>query len=71
MPAPRCDKCRKPIKGKVYKSPMMRPLCSSCWTRLNGQAAGYMSGGYTGAVAGPGILSWVRKSLGRDDADGE
>lgn len=66
MPAPVCDKCHRRISGTVYRSPTARPLCARCHEQLNGMVLGYMSGGTQGAIAGPSILSWVRKALGRD-----
>ena len=54
--------------GTVYRSPMAQPLCADCHTRVNGQISGYMTGGYKGALAGPGILSWMRKAISCDDA---
>ena len=47
---------------------MAQPLCADCHTRVNGQISGSMTGGYKGALAGPGILSWMRKAISCDDA---
>jgi hypothetical protein len=53
-------------RGKYY-SPLGHAVCERCHERVNGMIVGGMTGGVGGAVVGPSILRWVRKSMGVTD----
>lgn len=65
-----CRNCRRPIKGKSYRSPMGATICRNCNDQIVGGAIGMMTGGGLGtaiAVAGNdpkkgGILNWIRRA---------
>ena len=60
----RCSKCGAKLRDGGHGSPLGELVCGSCATTINGAALGLLSGGgLGGALAGPGILGWVQRSL--------
>ncbi len=60
----RCAKCSTKLRDGGHPSPLGERVCGSCATTINGAAVGLMSGGgLGGALAGPGILGWVQRTL--------
>lgn len=59
-----CYQCGRRTKSPRYGI-LGQPMCASCENKQTGLVVGGMTGGAGGAVAGPGILSWVRRSLRR------
>ena len=59
----RCHKCGKSVSGKSYGTPLGERVCGPCNDKVNGFVIGALAGDAGGAVAGPGIMAWVRTSL--------
>jgi len=60
----RCAKCgAKRREGSGY-SPLGEPVCATCQDAIVGVTMGMLGGGGIGAaVAGPGILRWMREAF--------
>lgn len=63
----KCFQCGQSMRRGAYRSPLGHPVCERCYEQVNGLIVGGITGGLGGALAGPGILRWVRKSLGVTD----
>lgn len=60
----RCEKCGAKIRDAGSGTPTGGRVCTGCADVTNGAAVGMLSGGgLGGALAGPGILRWMRKAL--------
>jgi len=58
----RCSSCgRNRASGRT--SPLGSPLCTNCYDKQYGVLMGMMAGSPGLAVAGPGIVRWVREAL--------
>jgi hypothetical protein len=60
-----CYQCGRQLKSPRYGI-LGQPMCASCETKQTGLIVGATSGGAGGAVTGPRLLGWIRRSLGRD-----
>lgn len=59
----KCESCGKSVLGSGRPTPLGERVCNTCSDRINGFVVGGMTGGVGGAVAGPGLMKWVRESL--------
>lgn len=60
----RCAKCGTKLRGGGYPSPLGETVCQRCHDTIAGAAVGLASGGgLGGALAGPGLLTWISDAL--------
>lgn len=60
----RCPKCGAKIRDGGDPTPLGQQVCQQCHDTIAGAVIGLGSGGgLGGALAGPGVLRWVRESL--------
>jgi hypothetical protein len=60
-----CYQCGRRVRSPRYGI-LGQPMCASCENQQTGLVVGALSGGAGGAVIGPRLLSWIRRSLRRD-----
>jgi hypothetical protein len=61
----KCYQCGRQVKSPRYGI-LGQPMCEACETTQTGLVVGSMTGGAGGAVTGPRLLQWIRRSLRRD-----
>ena len=59
-----CYQCGRRVSTPRYGI-LGQPMCAACETKQTGLVVGGASGGVGGAVAGPRLLTWIRRSLRR------
>ena len=59
----KCDKCGRSMLSAGRPTPLGQSVCASCSDKVNGLIIGGATGGLGGAVAGPGIVRWIRTSM--------
>jgi hypothetical protein len=59
-----CYQCGRQVTSPKY-GVLGQPMCARCETTQTGLIVGGAAGGAGGAAAGPRLLTWIRRSLGR------